>query len=436
MGLGIWSMHFVGMLAFRLPVPIAYDLPRMLLSVAVSIGASLLALFVVSRAELGPVALVGGGILMGAAIAGMHYIGMASMRMSADLSYRTPIVALSIVIAIVASLAALWLAFSFRAVVSVRGRRLKVLSAAVMGVAIAGMHYTGMAAAHFLPRPFAAESARFVVATDRLGGIVAIGTVAILVLAIVGSVIDRYVQSGVRYMADLKDYARDLAFEVEESKRLSAELEEMNLELQQSLEDAERARRQLAEEHAAYAALQDVVQRQTAKSRWLEGVAETATALAHEVNNPLTALIMNVELLDEAGPAKGSEAIQEILRAARRISAVVSRLSNITEPESVPYVGSTRMIDLSPGDRPDRSSPEYWIRDLRHDKSADDLSHSHSSDAALLHRMRALGHAEFDQLDGRGRGDRGRTGACRDTGPSLRHVPEPGARLEYRCMGW
>ncbi|HST07099.1 MAG TPA: MHYT domain-containing protein [Gemmatimonadaceae bacterium] len=352
MGLGIWSMHFVGMLAFRLPVPIAYDLPRMLLSVAVAIGASLLALIVVSRAALGPVALVGGGFLMGAAIAGMHYIGMASMRMSAELSYRAPIVALSIVVAIVASLAALWLAFSFRGVVSVRVHRLKILSAAVMGVAIAGMHYTGMAAAHFLPRPFAAESPRFVVATDRLGGVVAIGTVVILVLAIVGSVIDRYVQSRVQYTAALKDYARDLAFEVEESRRLSAELEEINLELQRSLEDAERARRELAEEHAAYAALQTVVQRQTAKARWLEGVAETATALAHEVNNPLTTLMMNVELLEEVAPAKASESIQEILRAAHRISAVISRLSNVAEAESVPYVGSTRMIDLSQRDTP------------------------------------------------------------------------------------
>jgi NO-binding membrane sensor protein with MHYT domain len=352
MGLGIWSMHFVGMLAFRLPVPIAYDLPRMLLSVAVAIGASLLALIVVSRAALGPFALVGGGIFMGAAIAGMHYIGMASMRMSAGLSYRAPIVALSIVIAIVASLAALWLAFSFRAVVSPRGHRLKILSAAVMGVAIAGMHYTGMAAAQFLPRPFAAESARFVVATDRLGGVVAIGTVVILVLAIVGSVIDRYVQSRVQYTANLKDYARDLAFEVEESKRLSAELEAMNLELQRSLEDAQRSRRRLAEEHAAYAALQDVVQQQTAKARWLEGVAETATALAHEVNNPLTALIMNVELLEEVAPAKAADSVQEILRAARRISAVIARLSNVTEAESVPYVGSTRMIDLSQHDTP------------------------------------------------------------------------------------
>src|SRR4051812_3146250 len=153
MGLGIWSMHFIAMLAFRLPVPIAYDLPRLLLSVAVGIGASMLALTVVSRDELRPVALVTGGALMGGAIAGMHYIGMASMHAGAELTYSAPLVALSVAIAIVASLAALWLAFSFRSVVSRRGRLLKSLSAGVMGVAIAGMHYTAMSAAHFTAAP-------------------------------------------------------------------------------------------------------------------------------------------------------------------------------------------------------------------------------------------------------------------------------------------
>jgi NO-binding membrane sensor protein with MHYT domain len=352
MGLGIWSMHFVGMLAFRLPVPIAYDLPRMLLSVAVAIGASVLALIVVSRATLGPAALLGGGVLMGIAIAGMHYIGMASMRMGAELNYRASIVALSIVIAIAASIVALWLAFSFRAVVSVRGRLLKLLSAGVMGVGIAGMHYTAMAAAHFLPRPFVAHSERFVVATDRLGGIVTLGTLAILVLALIGAVIDRYIQSKLHYHAELKDYATEPAFEVEESKRLSIELETMNLELQRSLEDAERARQLLAEEHEAREALQQVAQQQAAKTRWLEGVAATTVALAHEVNNPLTALMMNVELLNEVGPEDAPESIAEILAAARRIAAVVTRLTNATDPHSVVYLGSREMIDLSTHDTP------------------------------------------------------------------------------------
>jgi NO-binding membrane sensor protein with MHYT domain len=147
MGLGIWSMHFVGMLAFHLPVPIEYDVPLMLLSVVVAIAASLLALMVISRRELGVRTLVPAGMLMGGAIAGMHYIGMASMRVEASASYTPSIVVASVLIAIVASLAALWLAFRFRSDLSGKGTLLKILSAAVMGAAISGMHYTGMAAA-------------------------------------------------------------------------------------------------------------------------------------------------------------------------------------------------------------------------------------------------------------------------------------------------
>jgi len=326
MGLGIWSMHFVAMLAFHLPVPIAYDLSQMLTSVAVAIGASLLALFVVSRAELRPDTLIIGGALMGGAIAGMHYIGMASMRVGATLTYSTPIVALSIVIAIVASLAALALAFSFRSDRSARGRLLKVLSAVVMGVAIAGMHYTAMAAARFAPQQLVERPSSHVLATGGLGAAVVAVTLVILALALIGAVIDRYVQS-----------------KVELTRQLTA----MNVALQRSLDDAQRARLELTEEHEAYAEFQSLAQQEAVKAKWLEGVAETTTALAHEVNNPLTALMMNVEQLEIVGPDEASGAIAEIRNAAHRIAAAIKRLTSVDHPRSVTYVGQSRMLDLS-----------------------------------------------------------------------------------------
>jgi methyl-accepting chemotaxis protein PixJ len=327
MGLGIWSMHFVAMLAFSLPVPIAYDLPQMLLSVAVAIGASLLALIVVSRASLRIDALVAGGALMGVAIAGMHYIGMASMRVGAEPTYSRPSVALSIAIAIGASLAALWLAFSFRSDTSARGHLLKSLSAAVMGVAIAGMHYTAMAGVRFARQAVAMRPQGHVLATNTLGAAVVVGALIILGLALVGAVIDRTLQSNVA---------------------LTRQLRERNAELFRSFEDAERARRDLSYEHEAYAELQWVAQEKDAKARWLEGVAETATALAHEVNNPLTALMMNLEMLEEAEPEEIAESIAEVRRAAQRIAAVVKRLSTVDRPRSVAYLGDQRMLDLSP----------------------------------------------------------------------------------------
>jgi len=158
---------------------------------AVAIAASLLALVVITRPELGPRAVVSGAMLMGGAIAGMHYIGMASMRMEATVTYTPSIVAASVLIAIVASLAALWLAFRFRSDLTGRGTLLKILGAVVLGAAISGMHYTGMAAARFAPGESLADSANYIIASGALGEIVIEGTIVTIVLALIAAAIDR-----------------------------------------------------------------------------------------------------------------------------------------------------------------------------------------------------------------------------------------------------
>jgi NO-binding membrane sensor protein with MHYT domain len=346
MGLGIWSMHFVAMLAFRLPVPIEYELPQMLLSVAVAIGASLVALVVVSRVGLRAVTVVMGGIIMGGAIAGMHYIGMASMTVGATLTYSSPIVALSIFIAIVASWAALGLAFNFRSDLSARGRRLKSLSAVVMGVAIAGMHYTAMAAVRFTPAAVIDRPSDHILATGGLAGAVVFGTLVILALAIVGSVIDRSMQSKIALTKQLTAQTLQLAQQFEESQRLTSKLADMNGELQRSLADAYRSRRALAEQHEENLELQRAAQLEAVKARWLEGIAETATAVAHEINKPLTSLIIIAEMLEEVDSEQARDSIAEIRRAARRIALVVRRLGRVGAPRSVNYLGKSRMLDL------------------------------------------------------------------------------------------
>jgi PAS domain S-box-containing protein len=148
MGIGIWSMHYVGMIAFRLPVPVTYDWPTVLLSLLAAILASAIALFVVSRDAMSVSQAALGSIFMGGAIAGMHYIGMAAMRLPAMCHYSPGIVVASVALAIVISFVALWLAFHFRSETKSGGWR-KALSAVVMGVAVPAMHYTGIAAASF-----------------------------------------------------------------------------------------------------------------------------------------------------------------------------------------------------------------------------------------------------------------------------------------------
>src|SRR5882724_13413364 len=150
MGTGIWSMHYIGMLACILPVPVAYHWPTVLLSLLAAILASAIALYVVSGQKMGAFRAFVGSVLMGGGIASMHYIGMAAMRMSVISHYDSLLVLVAVVFAVLISLAALWITFHFRDEKVAIGWR-KTAGAVVMGAAIPIMHYTGMAAASFRP---------------------------------------------------------------------------------------------------------------------------------------------------------------------------------------------------------------------------------------------------------------------------------------------
>ena len=143
MGGGIWSMHFIGMLAFVMPVPVSYDVELTIFSLVVAIVVTGGGFYVISRRGASPLRLVLSGIFMGLGIVAMHYTGMAAMRGHAGLDYDRFFVALSVVIAIGASTAALWLAFQTTDLWQ------RLIAALVMGLAISGMHYTGMRAAIF-----------------------------------------------------------------------------------------------------------------------------------------------------------------------------------------------------------------------------------------------------------------------------------------------
>ena len=149
MGTGIWSMHFVGMKAFRLPVEITYDLGLTVLSWVAAICVSLLALYIISRSKLTASGIVAGSLVMGAGICMMHYSGMWAMRMTPGVSYDPVLFAASVAIAVVASAAALFICFSVRSLPDRSVMPAKIAAALVMGVAICGMHYTGMFAARF-----------------------------------------------------------------------------------------------------------------------------------------------------------------------------------------------------------------------------------------------------------------------------------------------
>ncbi|MEH6565459.1 MAG: EAL domain-containing protein [Halopseudomonas sp.] len=188
MGFGIWSMHFVGMLAFSLPIPLGYDLGLTLLSLLIAIGSSAFALWMVCQRDMPRLHLMLGALLMGAGIAAMHYTGMAAMLMSPQVVYVPWILVLSVVIAVVASGAALWIAFRLRGD-SENVFYARLGASLVMGCAIVGMHYTGMAAAQFPVGSFCG-AANSGIDTKWLAVVVIVVTLAVFAIALIISMLD------------------------------------------------------------------------------------------------------------------------------------------------------------------------------------------------------------------------------------------------------
>lgn len=191
LGIGIWSMHFVGMLAYHLPVPVSYEVWIVLASVLPAILASGLALFIASRRTLLVPSLLGAGLMMGMGITTMHYTGMAAMRLPAIAHYDLQIVTLSAAVAV--SLVALWVIHYLRHQDMIIWWQ-KIGVATLLGLAVPVMHYTGMAAVCFSPaEPFSAVLP--VPNVTWLASLISVGTFSVLGLALITSsetkVIDR-----------------------------------------------------------------------------------------------------------------------------------------------------------------------------------------------------------------------------------------------------
>ena len=200
MGTGIWSMHFIGMLAFHLPIQVAYDLPLTTTSWVIAVVVSGFALHRFHRNDTSVSGIIVPGVFIGVGISAMHYTGMAAMQMFPSIDYGPLLFATSVLIAIGAAIAALWIAFSLP---YGRGGKSwhKIAAASVMGAAIVGMHYTGMAAAHFAPNAVCISSGPRLDATWLA---ITISTFTFLILGstLLLSVIDAQLQSTIARSAE------------------------------------------------------------------------------------------------------------------------------------------------------------------------------------------------------------------------------------------
>lgn len=197
MGIGVWAMHFTGLLAFVLPVPVAYDLGLTIASIIPAMLASGVVLYVIGIGKLEHRRLIIAGILMGVGIGVMHYTGMAAMRMPAVMQYDPTLFALSIFVAVTLGIAAFYVhRFTFRP--AGFGGRIgrHWIDAALMGLAVTGMHYTAMAATYYFPTVDFGEHVELNRFWLQLAVIVV--TVLIIAIAIVTVSIDRRWQSEVQ----------------------------------------------------------------------------------------------------------------------------------------------------------------------------------------------------------------------------------------------
>jgi diguanylate cyclase (GGDEF)-like protein len=199
MGVGIWAMHFIGMLAFSVPLTLRYDIERTVVSLGVAIVTSGFAITIASSAKLGFRRHLTCSLAMGLGIASMHYVGMSAILIFPAITYNWPVVATSVLVAILASFVALWLTFNLRHTTHRWVSMARLGAAVIMGLAIAGMHYIGMAAAQF--QLGAICRGGIVLDNQWLALVLSIAAFLLLIITLIAGMFDAHLEMRARWHA-------------------------------------------------------------------------------------------------------------------------------------------------------------------------------------------------------------------------------------------
>ena len=311
MGTGIWAMHFLGMQAFRLPIALGFAGGLTLLSWLAAVGASGVALGLASREQFGRAQLALGALVMGAGISGMHYIGMAAMEMAPGIVWSPVLVALSVLIAVLASATALAIFQWLRKVQPSQRLPYQLAASFVMTVAICGMHYTGMAAASF-------AMGSVCLSAGELGGpgltaMVMIATGILLVSTLFTAILDARLQSM--------------------SERLTQSLQDSNIRLQEANDELQK--------RAFADALTGLPNRLLFEDRLLHALLHLDRANHHRVEDRLAVLFVDLDGFKPINDSFGHAAGDVILR-----SAAARLLQEAGEGDTVARVGGDEFLIL------------------------------------------------------------------------------------------
>ncbi len=313
LGGGVWSMHFIGMLAYRTPFTVQYDAGLTIISGVIAVVGVAAGLQVAERAS--PRRIVGGGILVGLAVCVMHYMGMSALRGPGDIYYRPLLFGLSVLIALGASTTALWLA------VTLRTARQRAMAALVMAVAICGMHFVGMAGTVMVVAPDLAEEADHSLVSGSLLAATIVACMALILgIASMCAYLDRRLE------------ARAMA----EAGRLRAINEDLEAVVQSRTIDLT----------TALGALDDQRRRAESANR---AKSDFLANMSHELRTPLNAVIGFAEVMQMPGgdtlSPRQAEAIEQIQTAGRHLLALIEEVLDFAKIESGKVSISIEAVD-------------------------------------------------------------------------------------------